>query len=163
LKAAIIYDSVYGNTEKIGQAIAGALGLPDEVGLYRASGLDPEKIRGADLVFIGAPTQGFRPTEPVRKFLEHLPGDGLKGSGVAAFDTRIGGKEAGGALRLMMKMGGYAAPRIAGAIRKKGGELLVPAEGFLVKGKEGPLVEGETERAASWAKTVLEAHKAHLR
>jgi hypothetical protein len=30
----------------------------------------------------------------------------------------------------------------------------VPGEGFFVNGKEGPLKEGELERAASWAKEL---------
>ncbi len=51
-----------------------------------------------------------------------------------------------------MKMGGYAAPRIVEALKKKGGNLVVPPEGFLVKDREGPLKEGELERAATWAK-----------
>ena len=57
-------------------------------------------------------------------------------------------------LRLLMKMGGYAAPRITNAFKKKGGNLAVTPEGFFVKGKEGPLKEGELERAASWAKEI---------
>ena len=74
-----------------------------------------------------------------------------KGIDAAAFDTRIPTSEVGTGLRLLMKMGGYAAGRIAEALKKKGGHLAVPPEGFFVKDKEGPLKEEELERAASWA------------
>ena len=74
-----------------------------------------------------------------------------------AFDTRISASDVGKGLRLLMKVGGYAAPHIANVLKKKGGNLVVPAEGFFVKDREGPLKEGERERAASWAKEVVEA------
>ena len=60
----------------------------------------------------------------------------------------------GKGLRFIMKIGGYAAPRIAQSLKKKSGNQLVSEEGFLVKDKEGPLVDGEIERAASWAKNI---------
>ena len=46
---------------------------------------------------------------------------------------------------------GFAAPRIANSLEKKGVTLLVPPAGFVVKGIKGPLREGELERAAGWA------------
>jgi hypothetical protein len=46
---------------------------------------------------------------------------------------------------------GTAAPKIARALEKKGGTLAGPPGGFYVTGGEGPLKEGEVERAAAWA------------
>jgi hypothetical protein len=40
---------------------------------------------------------------------------------------------------------------------KRGGKLAVPPEGFIVEASEGPLREGELERAAAWAKTIIGA------
>jgi hypothetical protein len=91
---------------------------------------------------------------PVQAFINSISRDGLKGISAAAFDTRIPADESGKALRLLMKVGGYAAPRIAGALKKKGGNLVAPPGGFLVKDKEGPLLKGEVERAASWVKVT---------
>jgi hypothetical protein len=59
--------------------------------------------------------------------------------------------------RFFMNAGGYAAPRIAGKLKKRGGNQVVPPEGFFVKGKEGPLKEGELERAASWANLIIKS------
>jgi hypothetical protein len=58
--------------------------------------------------------------------------------------------------RFVVKLFGYAAKPIADRLKKKGGELTIPPEGFLVKGTEGPLKEGELERAADWAKSLSE-------
>jgi flavodoxin len=159
MKVLIVYDSVYGNTEKIAKSIAGAFDPPAEVRLYRAAEAIPDEVKGVDLFVVGAPTQGFRATEPVRKFLENLAKGSLKGIPVAAFDTRIPEKEVPGAFRFVIKMGGYAAPRIADALKKKGGSLLLDPAGFVVRGKEGPLADGEIERAADWAKSIIEAQK----
>jgi hypothetical protein len=49
---------------------------------------------------------------------------------------------------------GYAAKPISEKLRKKGGELIIAPEGFFVKDVEGPLKEGELERAAAWAREI---------
>lgn len=155
MKAWVIYDSVYGNTEKVAKAVASALGDPPGVELVRAGRASPDKLSGADIVIVGAPTQGFRPLESVQLFLQNIPADSLRGIKVAAFDTRIAGKESGRGARLVARMGGYAAGRIAEALKQKGGNLVVSPEGFAVNGREGPLATGELERAFAWARTIM--------
>jgi flavodoxin len=157
MKVWVIYDSVYGNTEKIAQAIADAFKPQENPELVRASSVKPDQLRGSDLVIVGTPTQGFRPLESIRALLEHLPSEALKGTNVAAFDTRIAGKEAGAGARLVARVGGYAAGRMADTLKKKGGYLIVPPEGFAVNGSEGPLATGELQRAGQWAKKIVEA------
>ncbi len=83
--------------------------------------------------------------------LERLAGDGLRDVKVAAFDTRFKADEVESRLtRFVVRKGGYAAPRIAEQLEKAGGTLAAPPEGFFVVEKEGPLREGELERAAAW-------------
>jgi hypothetical protein len=60
-------------------------------------------------------------------------------------------------LALFVRLFGYAAEPIADRLRKKGGELIVPPEGFLVDGTEGPLIEGELERAADWGSQIMDS------
>ena len=50
----------------------------------------------------------------------------------------------------------YAAERIAKDLVKKGGRLVAEPEGFIVENKEGPLKQGELERASKWAKEMNE-------
>jgi hypothetical protein len=50
---------------------------------------------------------------------------------------------------------GYAAGRIADRLKKMGVILIATPEAFFIKGSKPILVEGETERAASWAKKII--------
>ena len=56
-------------------------------------------------------------------------------------------------------MFGYATGRIARNLKGKGGTLIASPVGFFVTGSKGPLKEGELERAAGWAKGILESKK----
>lgn len=157
MKTLIIYDSIYGNTKQIAKSIGDA--LTGDVTVLRIGEVNPSELESIDFLIVGSPTQGFRPTKLVQTFIDNIPGHTLRGIDVAAFDTRIPASEVRTGLRLLMKLGGYAAKRIADALRKKGGNLVVSPEGFLVKGREGPLKEGELERAANWAKAIVKSKK----
>jgi flavodoxin I len=152
MKTLIVYDSMYGNTEKIARVIGEA--IHGDVSVIRAGEANPLELESVDLLVVGSPTQGFRATKPIQALLKSIPDKVLHGKTVAAFDTRIPTAEVGKALRRLMKIGGYAAPRIARALEKKGAKLAAPPEAFFVKDREGPLVEGELERAAPWAKEL---------
>lgn len=106
-------------------------------------------LESLDLLIVGSPTQGGRPTISLQEFIKKIPESALKGVKVATFDTRIEAKGAG--LRFLTKVLGYAAPRIADSLKSKGGNLVVPPEGFIVEQKEGPLKKGELERATQWS------------
>ena len=149
MSALIVYDSVHGNTEQIAQAIGDA--IAGEVHVLRPTQVDPSELRSFDLVIVGAPTYGGRPRQPIQDFLRQVPASGLQGVGVAAFDTRIPAK--------WVRIFGFAAPKIARRLEKLGGTLVGLAEGFFVRDTEGPLVEGELERAADWARGLAEAQQ----
>ena len=154
MKALVVYDSVFGNTEKTAKAVAGA--LPGEVRLLKANEAKQENLEAVDLLVVGSPTRGFRATDSVDGFIKGLSPGSLQGTAAAAFDTRIPEEEVGKGLRFLMKMGGYAAPRISNALKKKGASVKLPPEGFFVLDREGPLRDGEEERAAAWAKKLAE-------
>ena len=159
MKAVVIYDSVFGNTEKIAQAIANSLGSQVAVEILQVNKVTPEQLSEFDLLVVGSPTRGFRPTEAVTSLLKQIRSMVLKEVKVAAFDTRFKVDELESAgLRFVVKTGGYAAKRIAAQLKKAGGKLIVPPEGFYVEDTEGPLKPGELERAADWAKSILDAH-----
>jgi len=147
MKALVVYDSVYGNTEEIARAIGSA--ITGEVRVLRASELEPSELESVDLFIVGSPTQGGRPLPAVQELLNKVPESSLKGISVAAFDTRIAAK--------WVVIFGYAAGRIAKNLKKKGGNLVVTPEGFFVKGTRGPLKEGELERAAAWAEGIVKS------
>jgi flavodoxin len=158
MEALVIYDSFFGNTERIAQSIGNALGWPEDVGILLVGDVKPEQLAGLKLLIVGSPTRAFRPSPAIKKFLKSIPKNGLKGVKVAAFDTRITDEEIDSAvfiLRVMVNIFGYAAKPIADRLVKKGGQLIAPPEGFFVQGMEGPLKEGELERASDWAKQIM--------
>jgi flavodoxin len=142
MKTLVVYDSVYGNTEKIARAIGGGIG--DDAEVLHAGDVSPLELEGIDLIIVGAPTQGGRPAPAMKQFLDKATKDAVSGKSFAAFDTRISPKWVG--------IFGYAAGRIGKNLMKKGGNLVVDPEGFYVEGTEGPLKDGEEARAAAWGK-----------
>lgn len=155
MKTIILYDSLYGNTEKIAQVIGISSGLRDSE-VIKIGTIKPDELLGTTLLVVGSPTQQFRPTKEMISFLGSIPNDGLTGIKVAAFDTRLtmAEIEKSRPLPFFVKIFGYAAERIAKQLQKKGGKLVAPAVGFYVQGMKGPLVNGEQERAEEWAKQL---------
>ena len=156
MKVLIIYDSVFGNTEKIAQAIGNSLGSKENVETLRVSDVKLEQLIGLELLIVGSPTRVFKPIKAIMNFLNKIPLNVLKGVKVAAFDTRISTADVNSRLlNILVKLFGYAAKPIAYKLEKKGGSLIIPPEGFFVKDSEGPLKDGELERAADWAKLII--------
>lgn len=167
MKAVVVYESLYGNTAAIGEAIATSLrthGL--EVDAGPISKVAPTSAVGVDLLVVGGPTHAHgmsksstrktavddkknsfpEPTvEPgVSEWLTGLP----PGAGrlAAAFDTRIDKP---------LFLTGSAAKGIAKRLEGSGYHLVVEPECFLVTMKNR-LREGQTEHAASWGATLAE-------
>lgn len=153
----IVYDSVFGNTEKIAHAIGNSFEAKENVETVRANQLKPGQLNGVALLIVGSPTRAFSPTKSIKTFLRKIPSKSLKGVRVAAFDTRIDPVDVDSpVLDFFIKIFGYAAKPIADKLRKKGGRLVAQPEGFIVKGSEGPLKDGECERAANWVKMIVQ-------
>ena len=149
MKTVVLYESFFGNTRDIALAIRKA--FLGEVMIKDVSEVNLNDLTGVEFLIVGSATRGFRPCEKTKSFLKSIPPSGLKGIKVAAFDTRLKlDKIESGALRFMVKTGGYAGKHIARSMQKKGGMLVLPPEGFLVEGEKGPLVTGELERATGW-------------
>ncbi len=145
VKVLIVYDSVFGNTEKIAKAMGEA--LTGDVKVARVGNVNPSELRDYNVVMMGSPTRGGRPTEAVQSFLGKLSPEDIKGVKLASFDTRLSTRFVG--------IFGYAAGRIAEALKKLEATE-VTQEAFYVKGREGPLKEGESERAAEWALKLVQ-------
>jgi flavodoxin len=151
-----VYDSVFGNTEKVALAMSKAFNAKDNVGISKASSIQQAQLKGLDVLIVGSPTRAFRPTTNITLFLKKIPGNVLKGVRVAAFDTRISLTDVTSSiLHFLIKIFGYAAQPIAEKLTKKGGDLVLEPQGFMVKDTEGPLKEGELERAAAWARRIV--------
>jgi flavodoxin len=149
----VIFDSVFGNTAKIAKAIGEALGDAPVKKISEISKADLENVK---ILFVGSPTRAFNPTPEVNNFLKGLERSALNGVKAAAFDTRIPlDKAEPGFLRFMIKIFGYADTKIVKQLSKAGATIAIDSEGFAVKDSEGPLADGELERAKTWAKKIL--------
>ncbi|KUO70182.1 MAG: hypothetical protein APF77_03840 [Clostridia bacterium BRH_c25] len=156
MKALVVYDSIFGNTEKIAQAIGDSLGSQESVEIVRVTDLKTGQLADVNLLIVGSPTRAFKPTKAIVDFLIKIPLNALNGVNVVAFDTRINSTDVNSRLlNGFVRIFGYAAKPIADKLEKKGGKLIIQPEGFYVKESEGPLKEGELDRAADWIKTAI--------
>jgi hypothetical protein len=104
-----------------------------------------DNIQGVDMLVLGCPTQGWRPTQAMQALLNSLSAERLRGIKVACFDTRF--------LKPRW-LTGSAANVMGKRLYAQGVTLIAPPESFFVQGTEGPLIDGEVERAADWAKAL---------
>lgn len=183
MRTVIVYESLFGDTREIAEAIArGVRGADPDGGVACVSvhEANPDDVALATLLIAGGPTQFFgmasrtksgvflreqdrasghsrsgHPLEPgvggetLHEWLGHLPEAPL-GAKAAAFDTRLDNLLSGG-----------AAAGIARRLRGRLYDVIADPEGFVVEDIEGPLRDGELERAEAWgARVAREAEQA---
>jgi flavodoxin len=154
MKTLVLFESFFGNTEKIARAIGAALSLADS-DVVRMTDLKPGQLDGVDQLIVGTPTRAFQPSPDTKAFLKSLPAKSLAGKKVAAFDTRaVMTDKTPGILKFMAGLFGYAAEPVHKGLVKKGGVQAQAPAGFFVIDSEGPLKDGELERAAEWARGI---------
>jgi flavodoxin len=141
MKALVIYDTNFGNTKMIAEAIAKELGKSAKA--ISVSGFDLKELKGIDLLVAGSPIVGWKPSGKMEAFLAALGKDRLKGYKAATFDTRV-----------KIFVHGDAAKKISQKLQTAGAEIIVEPQAFYVRGKEGPLFKGEKEKAMEWAGTL---------
>lgn len=153
MKTLILYDSFFGNTEQIGLAIAKAFETETTV-VKRTSEVAQADMEGITHLIIGSPTRGFKPSDVTTALLKNLPAT-LTGVKVATFDTRIALETIKSRFfRFVVNTGGYASKTMANQLVKRKANLVVPPEGFFVTGEQGPLKDGEIERAMAWGQQI---------
>ncbi len=147
MKSLVVYFSKFGNTQLVAEAIAGELAAAGPVETIPAGELAAVHLEEADLVVMGSPTHNMNLPKTVRPILARLPKKSLRGKQVAAFDTSY---EMNWLLNLFT-----ASKRLDRVLRRLGGKQAVRPQIFLVTGREGPLFDGELDRAREWAATIL--------
>ena len=145
----VVYDSKFGNTERIAQAIARGAATLGSVRVANIADAAPSLAAGPDLVLVGGPTQRRSMSPGLRGFLEALPAGSLAGAATASFDTRYRGST-----WLM----GSAAAEAAKGLQRAGSRLAAPPESFFMN-RGGPverqsLEAGELERAEAWGRAI---------
>jgi hypothetical protein len=164
MRALVVYESMFGNTEKIASAVAAGLAAYAEVSVREVSGA-PRELDDLDLLVVGAPTNGYGLSRPQSRAsaAQMASADGLISAQAglrewladlaetrpwapaAAFDT---------SLNKPRWLVGSAARQAAKQLRRRGHPLLAQPESFHVAGTMGPLVDGELDRARTWGATI---------
>ncbi len=162
MRAMIVYESMFGNTRMIAEAIAEGLGGGCQV--QRVADADPG-LEGVDLVVVGGPTHAWgmswpstRRGAPIRvekgdSGLELEPGAD-RGPGVREWLASVGHVEARAAafdtrIKAPVLLTGRASKRISRQLARHGLRVVMPATSFLVD-KSSHLLPGELERARAW-------------
>jgi flavodoxin len=153
MKHLVVYDSQYGNTKKIAEAIAGKLAETSSGYAVSVQDVQAGDLAGLSLLVVGSPTQQLSATSAIKGWLDILPPDVLHGVRAAAFDTRFTQEKIDEikVLSFFVSIFGYGAKPIAKRLVKKGAEMIAEPIGFYVADTEGPLLDQELERAAIWA------------
>ena len=166
MRAVVIYESMYGNTHQIAEAIGTGLAGEFDIAVVPVAEAGRAVVSDADLIVVGGPTHvhgmarastrraaakaagepgaGLR-LEPdaltagLREWLDAL-GKSTVHARAAAFDTRIDGPAV---------FTGRASKAVGKALRHHGYDLVAEPESFLVT-KQNHLLPQERERAASW-------------
>ena len=159
MQAIVVYESVWGNTAAVARAVAAGIG--EGCVAYPTDEVPTAALASADLIMAGAPVFGMGlPSDRMRATIK--PGDAgadlthpslrtwlasmPTGHGyAAAFETRLWWAPVGATRTIEQSLAalGYA-PIVEGAR-------------FVVRGREGPLREGELERAAAWGRGLRTA------
>lgn len=158
MKALVVYESMFGNTEAIARAVAGE--LRSEFDVTVAEARDLPSAAGTDLLVVGAPTHAFGLSRPgtredavrqgstrpadlgLREYLDVSP---MLTCTAAVFDTRVD----------KPRLPGSAAHRAHRHLRRLGCRLPISPVSFRVSGTRGPLLPGETDRAHEWARQLV--------
>lgn len=164
--ALVVYESIYGDTHAVAEALADGLRESAEVKMVRAADVQRESLRGVDLVVAGGPTHGHGLSRPqlreagvrgaaaageeidpgadapwLREWLDSLE---THPAWAASFDTRYDAPEL---------LTGHASRGIMRKLERKGLRKLTEPESFLVTG-ENHLIPGELERARTWGQNL---------
>jgi flavodoxin len=166
MRALVVYESMFGNTRLVAQAVADGLSSGLDVDLVEVAAA-PTSFDGVELVVVGGPTHALgmtrqRTRDDARRQGEQSghevvsKGIGMRewldevrsaGTAAAAFDTRVG----------KPRIPGSAARGAAKRLRSRGFRSVARPESFWVSGTFGPLAEGEVERARRWGEQLASA------
>jgi hypothetical protein len=174
LRALVVYESMFGNTEQLARAVAEGLELDHvDVTVTEVGDAPLGTPLDVDLLVLGAPTHAFSLSRPgtradavrqgapesredrgLREWLAAAqPPSGSNGLGVAVFDTRVS------KVRRLPKAAG---PRAAKIARQRGFTMLSKPVAFVVDDVKGPLGPHELERAVQWGRFIAGVARIHV-
>jgi len=136
LKALVVYDSMYGNTEKLAKALGAGLASGGvDVAVKKVDSIKSGELIGVDLLCVGSPTHAWNASKLTKEFLEQLKNvEGLSGKKAFAFATKM-----------KSRLAGDAGGKIENKLRDADLTIARHSETAIVEGREGPLEENAEE------------------
>jgi len=140
MRAIVLFDTRYGNTEKVARSLEEGLGSAGlESVCEGVKGANADSLDDYDLVCVGGPTEWHSASRGMKSFLERLDRASLRGKYGFAFDTKFDSPLSGAASGFIEKK-----------LKKAGLEIIAPRESAIVFGVKGTagarLKEGEEQR-----------------
>lgn len=136
MNAIVIFDTKFGNTEKVAKGIAEVLNTK----AVKASEIELSSLEEYDLVVVGSPTHAWNMSKDMKKFFNQLKGKSFQGKRAATFDTKY-----------KSRFAGSAAKKIQSKLKKLDFEIALEPISFIVTGNEGPLAEGEMDKTKAFS------------
>lgn len=163
MKALVVYESMFGNTAHVAEAIASGLRETMDVDLCAVQDAPTVPADGFGLIVAGGPTHAFSMSRTqtrtdavaqgasegavdfgLREWIAGIPSE-RHTSALVTFDTRVD---------KVRHLPGSAAKSAARAGHKHGFESGASSESFYVDDISGPLLDGEVERATAWGRKL---------
>jgi len=145
-KAIVIYESKWGNTRKVAEAIAAGMSGIDTV-MKESKEVKPEELTGYDAFIIGSPNHMGGHVGSIKKLIDDMGKLNLKGKYAAVFDT------------YMMTDFEKAVKKMEKQISEKVPGLKIATPGLSVKvgGMKGPVIEEEMPKAKEFGAKIVKA------
>ncbi|WP_116950967.1 flavodoxin family protein [Jiangella endophytica] len=160
MRALVVFESMFGNTQKVAEAIADGLSITMTADIVEV-GSAGTSLEGIDLLVAGGPTHAFgmsrvstresaagqaaggvvSKSTGLREWLSEVRADGAV---VATFDTKA----------IKPRLPGSAAHAARRMLRRRGFRPVAAPASFYVTGTTGPLAEGEEDRARAWGEQL---------
>ncbi len=153
MNTVVLYESQYGNTQRLAELIGKELAARGAVRVMSIAECELPLPADLDLLVVGAPTQAHGMTLAMKTFVERLQPK-RAGVPVAVFDTRVKGP---------MLLWGSAARAMVAPLTASGFQLIDEPEHFTVSFSRPPqLGSGEEEHATAWAGRIADRMPAGL-
>ena len=146
MKVIVAYESKYGNTRLVAEAIIEGMKEVEEIEtvLSELKEADLNKVPDYDAILIGSPNHWGGPTRGVRKFIDKLSKLNLEGKLFAVFDTCLG-KDFEKAVKKMEKRINEKVP---------GMKQIAPGLSIRVQGMKGPILEEELPKCREFGSKI---------
>ena len=153
MNSLVVYDSYFGNTEKVAQTIYETLTSSGSSKLIHVSEASDLDIEDFDLIVVGSPTRYYKPTKPIVQFVREIKSYDIR---IGLFDTRMDA-EGHWILGPAERMLGFAVDTMDSIVSMGQAQMDVEPLGVYVKSTEGPIAKKSFKDIEAWTQLLIQA------